>query len=234
EAEWIADGDRPFADDETVRVAELHFGQAFRIDLHDGDVVRLVLAEDLCGEDFAVAHHHGDFAGARDDVRVRDDDAVVANHESGAQSRLRARLWAPAKEPVEWILRRLLQHFGLHGHDGWRDLRDRGGERVLPALGHLHVGRNVHARRLRRGFPRRPRASDRDGEKNESGEGEAFHVGIRYNSRGYITRSRKRACGGAGGDTSLLSAASSNATRSSCERRPEAMSSMVPTRKRTM
>ena len=65
-------------------------------------------AENLGGIHRAVAHHDGDLGRAGDDVRVGDDDAVLPHDESGAESRLRARLRA-AEEHVERILRRLVR-----------------------------------------------------------------------------------------------------------------------------
>ena len=68
-----------------VRVAERRDGQVLRVDLEHGEIVRLVLAERASRDRSCRRASRRRSSSRRDDVRVRDDHAIRAHDEAGAE-----------------------------------------------------------------------------------------------------------------------------------------------------
>ena len=86
EAHRIADGDSGFSDDNLVAVAKGRDGEIAGVDLHDGKVGDGVGADDFAFEAAAVREGDDDFFRPFDDVVVRDDVAVGAEDDAGADA----------------------------------------------------------------------------------------------------------------------------------------------------
>ncbi len=85
-AERIADRDRPFTDQDVVRVAERSGGEVPRIDLEDGEVRYLVRLDQLGGKLPAVHEGDDDLGGIGDDMLVGEDVAVRGDDEPRSQT----------------------------------------------------------------------------------------------------------------------------------------------------
>ena len=86
----VADGDDRIAHAQRVRIAELGGGERFiRLDLENGEVARLVAADERGGIRCLVPRHGGDLLRLRDDVAVRDEIAVLRHHDARARARVR-------------------------------------------------------------------------------------------------------------------------------------------------
>jgi hypothetical protein len=86
--EGVADGHHPLADLDAVGVAERDRGElALRLDLDERHVGARVLADDLRLEALAVGEGHAHLVGALDHVAVRQDVALVVDHEARAEAR---------------------------------------------------------------------------------------------------------------------------------------------------
>ncbi|MCU0650575.1 MAG: hypothetical protein MUF00_21485 [Gemmatimonadaceae bacterium] len=150
EAVRIANRDRPLADGEIVGTSKRCDGERLRRDAQHGDIVLVVFTHERRRIGRAVAHHDGDLRGAADNVGVRDDDAIGAHHEAGADACARSLAGATAKEVLERIDRNALHRFRLHGDHRGRDALDGGRDRGPPRGGN-RLRREGECRCRRRG-----------------------------------------------------------------------------------
>ena len=91
DAERIADGEHLLADLEAGAVAQGHGLKVGRLDLNDGEVVRLVSSDDGGRVVLLVLEDDLEFTRAVDDVVVGEDVAFLVNDEAGARTLLRLR-----------------------------------------------------------------------------------------------------------------------------------------------
>ena len=135
EAEWVADGDHPFAEPQLVGIPELHgFQRPVGLDPQQREIGLLILANDLSLELSAIREDDIDLVGVRNDVIVGHHDARRVDDEAGAERTHAARpafaalLARSAATVLEQVVEKLLK----------------GG-----AGRHLRRGRAAHLDRLR-------------------------------------------------------------------------------------
>ena len=75
-AERVADGSNLRADAQPVGISEAHVAVAAAVDLQQGDVAVLLIAEELCRVLRAVIQRDGELRAVLDDVVIRQDLAV--------------------------------------------------------------------------------------------------------------------------------------------------------------
>ena len=139
QAEGVADGHEPVADADGVGVAERdHVQIAAGLGLEQRQVRLGVAADDLRLQLLAVAEDDHDLVCALDDVVVRDDVAVIRDHEArarGLRAEFRPRSGAPPspEELLEHIGAPEALALGLDVHDCRRQGFGEIGHRVRPS-----------------------------------------------------------------------------------------------------
>jgi hypothetical protein len=107
--ERIANGDHEVPHPGLLRVCQFDLGEAFRLDLDDGDVGRRIGADDLRRIGPVVLQRDGDLLRVLDDVGIRDDEALLRvdnDARSGALGLAAPRLvgFHLEKPPEEWVV----------------------------------------------------------------------------------------------------------------------------------
>jgi hypothetical protein len=118
EAERRPDGDDPFTDLRLIRIADPDGRQPSRVDLDDGDVGRLVLAQHLRLELALVGQADQHLVGVVDHVRIGDDHSAGIDNEARARAHRRHRVPRPWRVEEATELRRdlVLVHVGSALH----------------------------------------------------------------------------------------------------------------------